>query len=114
MKSKVHYLFDIFDVEQEIDDIAFWNVTVEKFCNSIGHKILSSNHHLFSPSGLTIVYILSESHLAIHTWPEDRFIAFEVFTCKAINKYEELFNTLLSFLGSGRGILKVINRGYIE
>jgi len=27
--------------------------------------------HRFSPQGISIVYVLAESHIAIHTWPED-------------------------------------------
>ncbi|MBI4496733.1 MAG: adenosylmethionine decarboxylase [Chloroflexi bacterium] len=35
----------------------------------------------FSPQGITGVAVLSESHIAIHTWPEYRYAAIDVFTC---------------------------------
>lgn len=37
--------------------------------------------HMFSPQGITLVYILSESHLIIHTWPESGFIHIDMVTC---------------------------------
>ncbi len=39
-----------------------------------------SSHH-FEPQGTTMVLLLAESHLAIHTWPEERFAAMDIFTC---------------------------------
>ena len=37
--------------------------------------------HKFSPQGITGVVLLAESHLAIHAWPELRYVAIDVFTC---------------------------------
>lgn len=44
--------------------------------------------HTFSRAAITIVVVLAESHIAIHTWPEFKFVAVDIFTCgeKAINK----------------------------
>ena len=35
----------------------------------------------FKPQGLTGVVLLSESHIAIHTWPEIGYVAIDIFTC---------------------------------
>lgn len=43
-------------------------------------EVKSVSHH-FDGHGLTYVGILSESHLAIHTWPEYRYMAIDLFTC---------------------------------
>jgi len=37
--------------------------------------------HKFSPQGVSGVVVISESHLAIHTWPELGYAALDVFTC---------------------------------
>lgn len=37
--------------------------------------------HKFYPLGLTGVVLLSDSHIAIHTWPELNYIAIDIFTC---------------------------------
>ncbi len=42
---------------------------------------LSSQFHQFEPIGTTGVVILSESHLAVHTWPESRHVTLDVFVC---------------------------------
>lgn len=37
--------------------------------------------HEFNPHGVSGVIIIAESHLAIHTWPEHRYAAIDLFTC---------------------------------
>lgn len=46
-----------------------------------GAHIVTSSFHQFSPLGISGVVIVSESHLAIHTWPEHGFAAVDYFTC---------------------------------
>jgi S-adenosylmethionine decarboxylase len=35
----------------------------------------------FLPVGNTGLAILAESHITVHTWPEKKFIAIDIFTC---------------------------------
>lgn len=37
--------------------------------------------HEFSPFGVSGVVIIAESHISIHTWPEHRYAALDIFTC---------------------------------
>lgn len=46
-----------------------------------GAEILEVAFHKFSPQGVSGVVVISESHLAIHTWPELGYAAVDVFTC---------------------------------
>jgi S-adenosylmethionine decarboxylase proenzyme len=46
-----------------------------------GASVVTQSFHHFSPLGVSGVVIISESHLAIHTWPEHRFAAVDFFTC---------------------------------
>jgi|SRR5450830_169172 len=47
-----------------------------------GATILHSHFHAFGPGlGVTGVVLLAESHISIHTWPEQRFAAADVFMC---------------------------------
>ena len=40
---------------------------------------------IFPNGAVTLVLILAESHLAIHTWPEENLVAVDLFTCGAID-----------------------------
>ena len=49
-----------------------------------GGTVLDSSHVIFPNGAVTLVLILAESHLAIHTWPEENLIAVDLFSCGAI------------------------------
>jgi len=49
-----------------------------------GH-VLDTSHVIFPNGAVTLVLILAESHLAIHTWPEDDLVAVDLFTCGSID-----------------------------
>lgn len=46
-----------------------------------GAEVREFVFHKFSPQGVSGVVVISESHLAIHTWPEIGYAAVDVFTC---------------------------------
>jgi len=50
-----------------------------------GGHVLDASHVVFPNGAVTLVLILAESHLAIHTWPEDNLIAIDLFSCGAID-----------------------------
>ena len=49
-----------------------------------GH-VLATSDVTFPNGAVTLVLILAESHLSIHTWPEDELIAIDLFSCGAID-----------------------------
>ncbi len=49
-----------------------------KKCNL---SLVSLHTHKFSPGGVTAIAIISESHIAIHTYPEARHASVDIFTC---------------------------------
>lgn len=49
-----------------------------------GGHVLGTSHVVFPNGAVTLVLILAESHLSIHTWPEENLIAIDLFSCGAI------------------------------
>jgi S-adenosylmethionine decarboxylase len=50
-----------------------------------GGHVLDISHVIFPNGAITLVLILAESHLSIHTWPEESLIAIDLFSCGAID-----------------------------
>jgi S-adenosylmethionine decarboxylase len=50
-----------------------------------GGHVLDISHVVFPNGAITLVLILAESHLSIHTWPEEKLIAIDLFSCGAID-----------------------------
>ncbi len=48
----------------------------------------------FEPIGISAVAILAESHLSIHTWPEHRYLAVDLFTCSGSADVEAMLAVL--------------------
>ena len=65
--------------------------------------------HAFSPHGTTGVALLEESHLAIHTWPELRYAAADLFCCGAA-KPEMAARSLGKALGARKTRTKTLPR----
>ncbi len=63
-----------------------------------GATLLHIHLHRFSPQGVSGVAVLAESHISVHTWPESRYGAFDVFMCgdadphKAVDVLKKAFN----------------------
>jgi S-adenosylmethionine decarboxylase proenzyme len=49
--------------------------------DSCGMTLVSINSHEFDPVGVTVVAVIGESHVVIHTYPEARHASIDIFTC---------------------------------
>lgn len=50
-----------------------------------GGHVLDASHVVFPNGAITLVLILAESHLSIHTWPEENLVAIDLFSCGGID-----------------------------
>lgn len=96
----IHYLLDINNIDKTKVDINNELALNDIFVNAIkiaNMTILGNKTHHFSPHGITGIYLLSESHLSYHTWPESNFISLDLYTCgdhtKAYNAIQYIIRT---------------------
>ena len=45
-----------------------------------GATVIDANFHEFEPQGVSGVVVISESHFAVHAWPEHDYAAVDLFT----------------------------------
>ena len=77
-----HVLAEIYGCTEDIlNDIQQVEKIMVKAALAAGAEIREVAFHKFSPQGVSGVVVISESHLAIHTWPELGYAAVDVFTC---------------------------------
>ena len=50
-----------------------------------GANVVQTISKKFEPQGVTVLCLLSESHISIHTWPEEGRAAIDCFTCGDCN-----------------------------
>jgi S-adenosylmethionine decarboxylase proenzyme len=62
-----------------------------------GLTLISIDGHQFEPIGLTMIAIIGESHVVVHTYPEARHASIDIFTC---SNGSHAKNDLLTFFKS--------------
>lgn len=50
-----------------------------------GATIITHQFHQFQPIGVTGFLLLAESHISLHTWPEENLAALDIFSCGNMN-----------------------------
>jgi S-adenosylmethionine decarboxylase len=76
-----HYLVDLHGCDAEL--IAAVQPTEEALllaATRCGSTIIEHHFHQFSPQGVSGIILIAESHISVHTWPENGFVAVDIFT----------------------------------
>lgn len=102
---------------EKLNDVAFIEQSMIKAAEIAGATVINSTFHHFSPWGVSGVVVIQESHLAIHTWPEYRYAAVDLFTCGetvnpwvSMNHLKTALEANFSALEMNRGSLEVIKK----
>lgn len=81
----IHLLADFHGVDPVLLTVsAEIDALLRAGAEAAGARILHSHFHSFGAMmGVTGVLLLAESHISIHTWPEQAFAAVDIFMCGA-------------------------------
>jgi S-adenosylmethionine decarboxylase len=98
--SGKHLIVDIKNIKNEgiIHDIKKIKKIMDSICEKYDFNVLQKIEHQFHPEGMSIIYLLSESHITIHTFPEKKYIAFDLYTCREYpnnDVYNEIHNYIV-------------------
>ncbi|MET4575291.1 adenosylmethionine decarboxylase [Ottowia thiooxydans] len=82
--------------------------------NEIFHTFPASVH---GPGGVTATLLLAESHLCVHTWPEQRAVTLDVYVCNFGGdhsaKAQALMDALLALFMPQQAERHVLHRGRV-
>ncbi|MDF2815840.1 MAG: S-adenosylmethionine decarboxylase [Paenibacillus sp.] len=79
-----------------------------------GATVLSVQSKQFEPQGATVLVLLSESHISIHTYPEKGFAALDCYTCGETVDPQAAIDYLVSVLKPEKTYAKKLIRGVGE
>ncbi len=102
--------------EKALSDIEALTAAMEIAVEKSGATILKRSEWVFPPDGLTMVFLLSESHASIHTYPEHRACFVDLFTCGEQCSSKEFDRALREYLKPKVVEAKVLlrNEGFAE
>lgn len=107
-----HVTMDLREVSFDtLNDADFLKTVMTEAANISGATIVGESFIRFNPQGVTGVLVLSESHLSIHTYPEEGFAAIDCYTCGATVDPEVACDYLKEALGGRVAGYRALRRG---
>ena len=105
-------ILDLYECETtHLDDLPWVEATLASAARAAGATIVQTVFHKFAPWGISGVVVISESHLAFHIWPENRYAAIDIFTCGDSVRIDVASAFLEQAFGAGRSVTRKFARG---
>jgi S-adenosylmethionine decarboxylase len=77
-----HVLLDLWGVDPALlDDDVRLEAHLLEAAKAARCEVLGSLKHRFQPQGASVVVLVAESHLSVHTWPEHGYASVDILTC---------------------------------
>jgi S-adenosylmethionine decarboxylase len=107
-----HLLLELFDCDVAVTN----NIDIVKRVMLEAAQVAQATvvdvvFHAFSPFGISGVVVIAESHLSIHTWPEYKYAAVDIFSCGDVLPPEVAANYLVEQFGAERTSVVDVQRG---
>ncbi|CCQ97257.1 S-adenosylmethionine decarboxylase proenzyme [[Clostridium] ultunense Esp] len=107
-----HVAIDTWGVDYTLLNDAEWlKHQLVEAAEMAGATVLGVQERQFEPQGATVLVMLSESHISIHTYPEKGFAALDCYTCGETVDPQVAIDYLVSVLKPEKVYGKKIIRG---
>ena len=106
-----HIILDLYGCDPYILDD--YDYLYDVLCDSLSlanARLLGISGHKFEPQGVTLLALLAESHASIHTWPQERYAAVDMYTCGENMKTHKAAYYLKEKLGATKSVEREIQR----
>lgn len=108
-----HIIIDVSNIEDN-EKLKYSSTIIpimDRIVDDFKLNVVGEAFHQFQPFGFTGVYILSESHLSVHTYVEERKMALDLYTCSFFDYGKELYEMMKDIFGDSCEVhLEVIKR----
>jgi len=107
-----HLLLELHDCSSEIlNNLETVKGALVEAAKRAEATIIDVVFHEFNPFGISGVVVIAESHLSIHTWPEYRYAAVDIFSCGTTLKPAEAAAYLVEQFRASRASCVEVKRG---
>jgi len=81
-----HLIAEYYDCDAALlDDASGIRDLMAEAARRVGATVVNEAYHRFAPQGVSGTVLIAESHLSIHTWPAERYVAVDIFTCGGLD-----------------------------
>jgi S-adenosylmethionine decarboxylase len=107
-----HLLLELYDCSSEVlSNVETVKAALVEAAKRAEATVIDVLFHEFNPFGISGVVVIAESHLSIHTWPEHRYAAVDIFSCGETLKPAEAASYLVEQFRAGRTSCVEVKRG---
>ena len=107
-----HLLVELFDCDPDvINNLEAVKGALIEAAKRAQATIVDVVFHEFNPFGISGVVVIAESHLSIHTWPEYRYAAVDIFSCGDVLQPEVAASYLVEQFAAERTSIVEMQRG---
>ena len=116
LSSGKHLICDIKGIKNDtlLNSVNYMKNMLSDICLKFNFQILDKTQYEFEPQGCSILFLLSESHISLHSFPEKQHVSFDLYTCRDYetnNEYEEIYEYLINiFDASEESTITIIDR----
>lgn len=108
----IHVFSDVSHIDDHrVTDHPLILAALERGIAASGATICDLSVKEFEPAGLTALYLLSESHVSVHTYPEQNSLFVDAFTCGESCEPQRIIDSLLQALGACEHRSSRVHRG---
>ena len=97
---------------EQLDNLSFFENLLIEAALKINATILNKVSHKFEPQGLTIILLLSESHLSAHNAPELGYSSVDIYTCGTIDDPMIALDFIKGQIDATEVVVKVFERSH--
>jgi S-adenosylmethionine decarboxylase len=81
-----HLIAEYYNCRRDtLDEVGAVREAMLDAAHAIGATVLGENFHQFTPHGVSGTVVIAESHLSVHTWPENGYVAVDIYTCGGLD-----------------------------
>jgi S-adenosylmethionine decarboxylase len=108
--SGSHLLLAYEECAADLDDERLLESALREGIEAAGATVLAFARARFEPQGLSLVFLLGESHASLHAYPEHRSAFLDIFTCGSRCRPERFDEVLRARLAPRRAVSNLVKR----
>lgn len=109
-----HLIAEFYDCDLSvIDDVDSVRRILHAAAQAVRATVVGESFHRFAPQGVSGTLVIAESHISLHSWPEQAYVAVDIFTCGELDPNDGV-EVLAEQLHAASYRLQEITRGLPE
>ena len=104
MSNGIHLIVDIFDIEnvELLKNLECVYQLAYQIIDTSNLNVIKQSNHQFKPCGYAALYLLAESHMSFHSYPEKKCLSFDLYCCNPDINVRDVLHIIYNFFDKPR------------